>query len=95
MTTTSDTPDSTRPPSDALQALVNLDGCASTIERLAETAIVLHQDCRLAEALIFLSGTIRQNRDVLRPLVVADCSRREKRKPAPVVALRAEGGDDA
>lgn len=73
---------------DALEALVNLDGCASTLTRLADTAIALHQDCRLAEAMLLIARSIGQNRETLRwHLHVAEVLDRE-RPSAPVIPLR-------
>jgi hypothetical protein len=73
---------------DAVEALVNLEGCASTLMRLADTAVALHQDCRLAEALCLIARSIGQNRETLRwHLQLANALDRD-RPAAPVIPLR-------
>lgn len=57
---------------DALEALVNLDGCAATLDRLGEVAIHLHSDGRLAEALVFVARALRQSRACLSRAAIAE-----------------------
>lgn len=71
---------------DLIEALVDLDGCAATLDRFADLIITHHEDLKLAEAVILLGRTIRRSRDVLRP-VMLQAHDRERAVAAPVVRL--------
>ena len=73
---------------DAEDALIDLNLAASTLKRLAESAITDPESLKLAESLLFVARGLNRSYQALRPLVANAAIRRTARPPAAVVPFR-------